>query len=226
MPSPMTAQQLRDYVRNFLDTDAEEVPDVLLDVWMNEGVARIQRTIPSWSFFETSWSVTTDEAEIPFAQFDPSVDSVTSVEGPDWMLRYLPHAQAVAKYAWGDVTGVAYEFSVSRTEGQGPFLRLWPTPSASATYVVRGYRVAADVVAATDSPDLPEEIHPLVAEWMLARAFEQQDDLQMSVQKQQMFERQLDVFRRQYMRAMTPDVQQIGGGAGLQLSGRLRFPWE
>lgn len=223
----MTVQQLRDYVRDFLDTDEEEIPDSLLDVWRNEATARIQRTISPWSFYETLWSVTTDQQTIAFDYFDPEIDMVTSVEAPNWTLRYVPHQLAVGRYAWGDPTGVPQEFSVARTESSGQQIVLWPSPSQSATYVIRGYRVPADVTDPSGTIDLPGEVHPLVGEWMLARAYEMQDDNVMSSQKMQMFERELEGYRRRFTRAMTPDVQSIGSSStGLWGADRLRFPWE
>lgn len=226
MAAAMTVQQLRDYVRNFLDTDEEEIGDSLLDVWRNEATSRIQRTISPWSFYETSWSVTTSSQTVQFSSFDPEIDTVTSVEAPNWMLRYVPHHLAVARYAWGDPTGVPYEFSVARTETGGEQIFLWPSPSQSDTYTIRGYRVPNDVSAPADTLDMPAELHPLVGEWMLARAFEMQDDVFMSSQKMQSFERELDAYRRRYTRAMTPDVQAIGSGLPGMWPDRLRFPWE
>lgn len=226
MAASMTVQQLRDYVRNFLDTDEQEIGNSLLDVWFNEACSRIQRAIAPWSFYETAWTVTTSQQTIPFGSLTPTVDTVTSVEAPNWMLRYVPHHLAVAKNAWSDSTGTPFEFSVARTETDGQQIFLWPAPSQQDTYVVRGYRQSNDVSDPTATVDLPTELHPLIAEWMLARGYEMQDDGLMSSQKQQMFERELEAFRRRFTRAMTPDVQTIGSGAVDGLPDRLRFPWE
>lgn len=227
MAATMTVQQLRDYVRDFLDTDDQEIGDSLLEVWRNEGTSRIQRVIAPWQFYETAWTITTSLPTIQFTAVSPAIDTVTSVEAENWVLRYVPHSLAVGRYAWGDSTGTPYEFSVARTEADGQHIRLWPTPSASDTYVIRGYRVPTDAVAATDVPDLPGELHPLLAEWMLARAYEMQDDPGMASQKMQLVERELEAYRRRFTRAMTPDVQQIGSTS--PSSGyvdRLRFSWE
>lgn len=216
-----------DYVRAYLDTDDVELPDSLLVVWRNEGTARVQRTFEPWSFFEADWSLTTSAASVAFGDIstaDAQVDQVTSVEAPNWTLSYLPHDTAVAAYAWSDTAGgIPLHFSV-----RADTLFLWPIPGESQSYTVRGYRQPNDAVDAASSIDLPDEFDPLVCEWMLARAYERQDDEIMSAQKFGRFEQQLDGFRRRYTRGPGAGVQVLGGNRSdtMMMPDRQPYSWE
>jgi hypothetical protein len=218
----MTVQEMRDYVRSFLDTDDEELPDTLVDVWLAEGTARIQRAFEPWSYYEASYTLTTASQTTAITSINSALEHIQGVQGPSWRLRYIPHQLAVDKYAWGDLTGEPVEFSIFAET-----LYLWPSPSASASYTVTGVRSPTEASAASDTVDLPSEFHPLVCEWMLARAYEQQDDDVMAPMKFARFEQQLEIFRRRYTRPPSPGIQAIGSQCSYNdLPPRLLFDFE
>lgn len=218
----MTVQNMRDYVRAYLDTDETEMPDSLLNVWMDEGTSRIQRKFEPWSFYETAWEFETADPSVPFATIDSACEVVQSVEADRWMLHGLPHENALSKFAWSDSSGSAYWFSTFAST-----LFLWPNPDSLTAFTARGYRAPTAWSAATDSVDVPVEFHPLICEWMLARAYEQQDDEIMSSQKFSRFEQQLDDYRRRYLRAPSFGVQVIGGHTAVPLlASRLAYDFE
>lgn len=216
----MTVQDMRDYVRDFLDTDSTELSDTLLDVWRREATARIERSFETWDFFEQSWTLTTSAASTALTSIDSTCERVISVEGDNWLLEYIPHERAVAKYAFGGTSSQPTEWSV-----WGNALYLWPTPDGSASYTVRGYRSPTEATLPSDTVDLPAEFHPLIAEWMLARAYERNDDDVMSQQKFSMFAAELETLRTRYTRATSPGIMVIGASSPVWPT-RMRYDWE
>ena len=224
----MTVQEMRDYVRLFFDTDEEELPDTLLDVWRDEGVARIQRTFEPWSFYLSTWGLVTATHANLLDSLDDSTftaESISSVYEPNqqFVLSILPHELALRRY--GSTTGTPWAVSVERDT-----LFLWPTPETTYSYVVRGYRAPVPAVDDTDTVDLPSEFHSLVCEWTLTRAYEQLDDEIMSAQKAARFEQLLDGFRRRYLRAPRGGIEALGsvpaGSSSAGVPDRLRYSWE
>jgi hypothetical protein len=218
----MTVQGMYDYVRTFLDSDEEDLPDSLLSMWLNEGVDRIRTWDEPWSFYEQDWTVTFG-AEQDLDELSPVPEAVMSVEGDRWLLKYRPHERQVGKYAWSSATaGNTTEWSLfDRT------VFLWPVPAAPATYVLRGYRQPTAADSVDDVVDLPREFDALICEWILTRAYEWQDDDVMSQQKLARFERDLDRLRRRYVRAPKAGVQRLGGEHdGPVLLDRFAYSWE
>lgn len=221
----MTVQALRDYTRNSLDSDATEFSDVLCDAWRDEAIARMLRAFEPWSFLEKSYTFTSDGSpSLTFASIGNDLESITNVKADRWLLQYTPHEAAVQKYAWSTTTGgLTVEFST-----YGGALFLWPTPSAGAAFVVEGHRAPVAPVAPTDVPDMPSELHPLIAEYMLCRALEKQGDFFISPTKFQRFEQELDAERGRYLRGNATGVQAIGQGESVFpfFAERLSYPWE
>lgn len=217
----LTLADMAEFVRTVLDSDEEEMPDVMLDVWRDEGVARIERTFENWSFYEQTWDLTTSDHAVTLPD---DLETISSIEAANWTLQYLPHAAAINQYAYGDQTGLPYFWSL-----WAGVLYLWPTPSDEVSYTVTGIRKPIEATADTDTVDLPDEFHALVCEWMLARAYEQQDDDIMSTQKFGRFEQELDGYRRRYLRAPSAGLQVVGGicpSTAYKTSDRMRFDWE
>jgi hypothetical protein len=225
----MSVQELRDYVRSFLDTDETELPDVLLDVWRREAEQRIQRASSSWTFFDDEWTLNTvaDTASYVMADVSPvsTIDEITSITGESWRLKPLAHEAAVQR--WTPLTSISAE-PAFWSEYAGS-IYLWPTPDDAYALSLRGKRQPLAAATAGDEPDLPDEFHELVGEYMLARAYEQQDDDIMSVQKFNRFEVELDLLRRRYERADKGGVQILGGRPKHPMSeigARLIYDWE
>ena len=230
----MSVQAVYDYVRGYLDSDDEDLPSSLLDVWLTEGVNRIQRAFEPWSFYEHAWTFEAGH-EISFDEIgaaDPDgmlPEVIQSVEADRWLLKYVPHEREVGRYAWSNATaGQPTEFSLHNDT-----VFIWPIPHSPAEYTARGYRRPIPIwgddgeIVTTAKVDLPAEFDPLLCEWILTRAYEWQDDEVMSGQKLGRFEQQLEILRRRYLRAPKPGVQQMGTQKdGAMLTDRLAYTWE
>lgn len=221
----MTLQDARNYVRSFLDTDSEELPDSLVDVWITEGAEKIQRQPWLLSWFTKTWTfqTTADQGEYPLSTIGSDVDEILSIEGERWALKHRPHELMVRKYAWTNLSSEPIEYSI-----QGTSVFLWNVPNDGYTLIARGYRQPVTATAAANVIDLPEEFHAQVAEWALARAYEQQDDDIMSNQKFQAVLNNVDQYSRKYRRGPTGGDFQIGTWnlRDQFTRGRLPYDWE
>lgn len=221
----MSVQDLRDYTRLALDSDADEFPDKLCDVWRDEAIDRIVRSFEPWTFLEKSYTFTSDgTGSISYASIGPDLESVSSVKAARWLLKFMPHEAAVQKYAWSSQTGgLTVEFS-----SYGTTLYLWPTPKSGDTFAVTGHRKPVSPSVPTDVPDVPSELHPLIAEYMLGRALEKQGDFFVSPTKFMRFEQELETLRRRFQRGSEAGVQAIGQGRNVYpfFAERLAYDFE
>ena len=66
----MTIQDLRDNVRFVLDTDDEELPDIVLDPWCVEAQTRIRAAIDSWYQLQSTWTLSTTQGKQAYVDAD------------------------------------------------------------------------------------------------------------------------------------------------------------
>ena len=98
----MTKQEVRDYLRLYFDSDEEEFPDALINVWLDEGIMRVSQPFDNWNWFDYSWTdVTVANAALASSVAD-ALDSTIQLELPqtirvtDWdrTLDFIPHEVA------------------------------------------------------------------------------------------------------------------------------------
>lgn len=222
----MNLQEIRDFVRQHIDIEEDDLPDAVLDVFIREGSKRIERAEKRWAFYAQRWEYTTESGtdEIPFTSIAADLKEIQAIKGPRWRLQYL--GQDLADEVWPENVTSSSEpthFSIERDT-----LCLWPTPNDAYVLQIRGYRTPEDWVAAGAGaePDLPDDLHNTVATWALARAYAQQDDPEMASIYERQFADELNEFRRNInsMPAAQPIV--LNGRSGPTSPGRLRFDWE
>lgn len=181
----MTAAEIRKFVRDSLDVETDDIPDSILNVWMNDAVTRIISYFDeSPTFLQVEYSFVTS-VEVQKYSLDSTVgltdpeplQAIDEVRGPTWSLTPRQHRQVRESYPRTAGSGNPLEFSI-----WGRDLYLWPKPSVEETFHVLGVRkIDTDwATAGTGVPDLPEEFHILIAHWALARAYAQQDDPEMA----------------------------------------------
>lgn len=215
----LSAEQLRDHVRVFLDTDEEELTDALLDVFRDEAIDLIEQGSRHWTFYETAGTFTTVEQQQTYVltDIDASLRELQAVQGSTYRLQPLGHEDAQRRYAWSSAgSSRPCHWSI-----WGDTLYLWPVPSSAVDLDWRGYRTPDPIDSG--EPDMPDAFHRLIATWMLARAYQQQDDDVMAQQHFQTFERQFDVLRRRYETANDAGVSVLGGKP---YSAWNRFPYD
>ena len=180
----MTASEIRDFVRTSLDVEVEDIPNTMLNVWMNDAVTRIISYFDeSPTFLQVEYSFVTVPGQQSYnldttegLKVPQPLQVVDEVRGPLFSLTPRQHRQVRESYRVDSPTGRPQEFSF-----WGRDLYLWPTPIAEETFHVLGIRKPDwNWITGSGFPDLPEEFHALVAHWALARAYAQQDDPDMA----------------------------------------------
>jgi hypothetical protein len=227
----MTVQNLRDYVRNHLESDTSELPDSLLDIYRAEATDRIIQSSERWSFYETDWSFSTTSGTQAYSlasggivqgASSNQIDSINSISAPTLRLQPQPHELMLAQFPNSGTRGYPLFWSLHAGS-----IYIWPIPGAIYALTVRGYRKPVAAVLAADTIDLPSEFHPVVGSFMLMRAYQQQDDFIMAPMFTDAFERGLQVLRKRYETAHRGGIRTIGGiQRGSEIQNRLRYVWE
>lgn len=219
----MTVQELRDHVRTWLDADEEELPNALLDVFRVEAERRFQQASQAWSFYETGTSFATigGTGSYTWSSINSTLAEPIAIEGDRWILQPRPHEEMTAAFAATDTRGEPTWWS-----SWGGSLYLWPIPDIVYTMSVRYMRKPIVTVSGGDIPDLPDEFHPLIANWMVARAYQQQDDEIMARELVASVEQQFALLRRRYEAPYRVRAVLNGKRGSYQLPPRLLYDFE
>jgi hypothetical protein len=168
---------MRAYVRNHLEVDDEELPDVLLDVYLQDAFERTMSKDNRWPRNEYAWNVSkvagSIGASLPPNLLIPSILSV--IHSGLQRLTYITRENAEDMFT----------MSPSATTGTPAYWSTWgremffyPNPGVDVSYdvVVRGYRQPAWDNGASTIPDLDERLHPAVAYYAMGLAYAAQED--------------------------------------------------
>lgn len=190
----MTLQQIRDYVRDHMDLEEDDLPNHVLDTFIREGSRRIERADAHWPFYQaiTTFTLSPEQGRIKLAEVADDLDKLVLLKrGDDQLLRYV---------------GVRELMQLRETRRSRPTywtqwgdtLIFWPTPDTEAEIQLLYYRRPHDWVAdgAGGVPDMPEELHEAIASWALAHAYAQQEDPEMAALYIQKWQDQLTTFKR------------------------------
>jgi hypothetical protein len=168
-------QTLRAYVRNHLEVDDEELPDVLLNVYLQDAFERTMARSNRWPRSEYVWNVSqiTDAgaATLPPDVLIPSIISV--IHGGLQRLTFITHENAEDMWSASPsaTTGSPVYWSMWGRE-----MFFWPRPGGSYDVTVRGYRQPVWDNAASAIPDLDDRLHPAIAYYAMALAYSAQED--------------------------------------------------
>lgn len=166
----MQLQQMRDAVRAQLDLDEEDLPNVLVDSFLEEAQQQTLVKENLWPFLQSAWNVnaTDDGAPVPLPPNVDAIESVVDSEGNK--LFDVSHEYAEQYYA--SQTGSALLYSL-----WGGNMYLWPKPEVEVAYTIRGWRVPAplDGVASAE-PDCDVRLHLPMVHYACSRAYAQQED--------------------------------------------------
>ena len=169
----MNLQQMRDLVRAQLDLDDTDLPDVLLDAYIQEGYDRVLELEQRWPFFEVRWSVyvpAEGEVEMPddAAYIEMLIDSAGRI------LPRIPARLAVMSFPPGNTpTGSpAYWSRINRS------IVLVPASSQITTLTAVGYRQGSDWigVGASGECDCDRRLHIPICWYACSLGYAQQED--------------------------------------------------
>ena len=161
-----------------MEVDEEELPDVLLNVYLQEAFDRTMAADNRWPRYEKTWelSKTADSASIALPA-DLNVPSITSVMAVDdgYQLTIINHGNAEQAFTPVTSTGTGTPVYVSVWAGA---LYLWPQVDSASTFDIRlrGYRQPVWDNTASVIPDLDERLHATLAYFAIALAYAAQED--------------------------------------------------
>ncbi len=174
----MDVATIRAYVRNHLEVDDEELPDVLLDPYLQDAFERTVALDNRWPRNETTWHLSkvidAHTVALPPDVLIPSIISVTA-HSMNRRLTYITQENAEDMFTQ---QAVVAEGDPTFWSTWGRELSLWPnpTPTMSFDIVVRGYRQPAWANGASSIPDVDERLHPAIAYYAMALAYSAQED--------------------------------------------------
>ncbi|HEU0069380.1 MAG TPA: hypothetical protein VFQ26_09015, partial [Nitrospiraceae bacterium] len=156
----MNLQELREYIRVQLDMDEEELPNALLDSYLQEGFLRTISMENRWPFYETRWNVAALDENIALpVDADPA--GVTSLVDQTNGYRLMQVAYELAEDSfvgmWSTTSNPMY-YSI-----YGGAIILWPAPldDFARDYALRGQRLPTNwtVGGAGATPDCDVRLH-------------------------------------------------------------------
>jgi hypothetical protein len=214
----MDVQALRDFVRLQLDVDQEELPDELLNVYLQVAFDHTMAFNNRWPRYETNWALTkaigSDSVAVPADLNLPSVLSVVSVTNPAVVLQIINHENAEQMFISSSIVATGTPAFISVWAGA---FHLWPRYDTGSEYqfTVRGHRQPVWSNAASDIPDLDERLHSSMCWYAIALAYAQQEDEVLEGIYMARWEREL----AQVMKAILDPVRNhpliMGGGSQL-----------
>jgi len=174
----MDVQELRNYARAQMDVDDRDLPDSVLNVYLQEAFDRTMAFTNKWPRNETVWglSVLADDpsATIPADVNIPSITSVIAVDNGYALVQIDQHL-AEQNFSPLNVVsqGTPVYFSI-----WGDQLYLWPRPMANTVFDLRmrGFRQPVWSNAASTIPDLDPRLHVTLAYFALGLAYAKEED--------------------------------------------------
>jgi len=170
----MTRVELRQFVRDQAIVNDTEVPDALVDQYLNEGFSRvINRRV--WPFAKGSEDLTSVAGQkvYPFVGSPRSIISVLDVTNR-FYLRSMPFERfVVADNSYLSSTTTPTDFYFDEAE-----LSLFPVPAVDGDLYTVWYRTAPTFAAGeTEEPPWSEGYHTIIADWATSRVWEHEEDM-------------------------------------------------
>lgn len=176
--------ELRGLIRAQLDLDAVELPNTVIDPWLDDGFERTIAEEDRWPFLENTWTITTVLNQIAYtkaslAALDPNlyaIDQVSSLldvtTSAPFILKALSQDRAEEVFGIGLNAGNVPAYW---SEWAGS-INVWPAPGAARTIKVRGYRKPNWAAGDSIAPDCDARLHLSLYYFACAMSYEQQED--------------------------------------------------
>jgi pimeloyl-ACP methyl ester carboxylesterase len=171
---------LRNYVRDQMEVDDEELPDRLLNIYLQEAFDRTMAFDNRWPRYEKIWPLAkvagADTITLPPDLNVPAIISVISMTD-NFRLTMINHENAEDSFAplYQTGSGVGTPAYYSLWAGQ---MYLWPRVDTAASYdlLLRAYRQPVWSNGASDIPDLDTRLHATLAYFAISLAYAAQED--------------------------------------------------
>ena len=187
----MNLAEMRTLLRAQAQTDSEDAPDNLLEMYARAAYQDITSRVQQWPHLHTTFTFDTvvGQAKYTFNNFTATdLEFVEYVfDGEDVL---IPITETQYRDLVGESSGSAVEatcYAVDDTTG----MWLWPTPSSVKSYTVSGYRQFAEWPSGSNDPDLPRGFDEVILWYMLSKYYASQEDIELSIQYMRDYETQL-----------------------------------
>jgi len=219
----LTLQQIRDTAREITETEADDVSDTLLNLYIRDGYNKIIDLERRWPFLEISFQFNTVQGQkaYPISSLNvPSVREIVSVvDNSNFRLQLISPDLAEENFIGpSDVPGRPLYVAF-----WGGEISLYPTPSDVYPLKTRGYRVPDDWVSAGGIVDGPEEFDLPLVYHAVSRIYQAQEAPGPANDYERAFNEGIAFARRDIMKPESyAPIQFAGGGRGRRW-GRLDF---
>lgn len=223
----LSLAQMREHVYTFYEVDTDDISHALIDNWAAEGFRKAAYFRPNWPFYEMLGTHTTLAGVQTFEDSDVgSPRSVESVIGPDGPLSVVSMRDGILNFRHSDGTFPSGKPRYYARRGGTWYL--YPTPDAAYEIQVLGYREPVQFGAQAGSePDLPDELHDAVLQWVKYRVYLHQDDTELAEIEKFTFEEALTMYGEDITATDADYPTIVGGGPfkkGLRTLGPPRPP--
>ena len=168
----MNLNQIRFFVRTQLDLDETDLPDVLLDAYVQDGYDHIINLERRWPFFETLW----DQIIVPAGGVFTLPVDVDVIES---MMTYSGQRLWHVDMRWAeDNVGLGAAGTPGYWGRVNRQVRLWPKPSSELTLRARGFRLPSAWIAAGASSEVDADVrlHLPICWYCCSVGYAQQED--------------------------------------------------
>lgn len=167
----MNLQQMRDLVRTQLDLDDTDLPDILLDAFIQQGYDLAVGLENRWPFFQMQWPVTADVTGI--IAMPPDVGHVEMVATPDGRVLMRQPVRWAYQMVGPATTGVPLYWTDSPSQ-----IIVSPKPLAGTAYTLLGFRKGADWIGggASTECDCDRRLHIPICWYACSLGYAQQED--------------------------------------------------
>lgn len=201
----MTAEALRQTVRDITDLDAEDLPDALLDLYIRDGYYRILDLEKRWTFLEKSFTFNTvaNQRAYPIDNFtsDPISEVVSIVDntGVGMRLDMIGYDMAEQTYNGSyDTAGDPLFYAVWEDK-----IHLFPKPNNVRQLTVRAYREPQDWITVDDDVDASPSLHFPLVYYACSRVYQRLEDSAMAAVYKQSFDEGVSLARNNIMKPVS-----------------------
>ena len=174
----MNLSELRAYVRTQTQTTSGELPNSVIDSYLQEGFNRTIALENRWPFYQKDWEIVVDAGDVSFpVPGDVNQPGIVALRNKDegYSIELMDHVTAEEIYGHGVVSSIPRRWSL-----WGDTAYFWPAVAADTevTWKLSGYRLAADWIAGGDAsePDCDSRLHRPLAHYAIALAYAAQED--------------------------------------------------
>lgn len=195
---------MRDLVRAQLDLDDTDLPDVLLDAFLQEGYDRVIGLEGRWPFFEQDWTIITDDtgrAPLPMG-----VRSIEMMRTDENYLSYINVRWGAATFGPAPTSGTPAGWLISNRT-----LALLPPPNVPTTVYAHGFRAGSDWIGqgAGGECDCDRRLHIPICWYACSLGYAQQEDEVLEQTYNNRFNESARLARDAIMRTWTGSPKQL-----------------